>query len=301
MPGALRDYTADDAPHRRGRRGRHGAAGVDRMGGDSTNVYVPPMADVHGARPVDLSRDIGAIENALEDLRPELVVIDPISAFLGHTDSHKDSEVRSVLAAAQRPSACRRRGTPARRPCALSGPSHEGFSNLRQTHTSLPSMYRLTTSYRKRDRSGPRRLRRIGQSRHLPADDAPIAASRGDGGSVSRPYAQGTNTPSRERVGHGYARAQELRRLFTCQADGKPVERKRKAVAENLDERFLSRPALEKRRTPLGRVERLERLAFGTREEMARERDDFDRPFFLDIDADVASQRDGEQSNFTGV
>ncbi len=50
-------------------------------------------------REVDLTTDLGHIECAIDaagDCR--LVVIDPVSAFLGGTDSHKNAEVRSVLA-----------------------------------------------------------------------------------------------------------------------------------------------------------------------------------------------------------
>jgi len=51
-------------------------------------------------RPFDLSRDITALEQTIEQLDDcKLVVIDPITAYLGpHTDSHKNAEVRAVLA-----------------------------------------------------------------------------------------------------------------------------------------------------------------------------------------------------------
>ncbi len=50
-------------------------------------------------RQVDLSRDVAALRQTLDgepDVR--LVVIDPLSAYLGDTDSHKDAAVRGVLA-----------------------------------------------------------------------------------------------------------------------------------------------------------------------------------------------------------
>jgi putative DNA primase/helicase len=45
-----------------------------------------------------LSADIERIEEAIESLRDcRLVVIDPVSAFLGGTDDHKNSELRGIL------------------------------------------------------------------------------------------------------------------------------------------------------------------------------------------------------------
>lgn len=57
----------------------------------------------------DLTRDLGALESAImqtPDCR--LVVIDPISAYLGGTDSHKNADVRAMLAPLS-DLACRRR------------------------------------------------------------------------------------------------------------------------------------------------------------------------------------------------
>lgn len=51
------------------------------------------------ARAFDLSRDLRALEEAIrsaEDCR--LVVIDPVTAYLGSADSHKNAEIRGVLA-----------------------------------------------------------------------------------------------------------------------------------------------------------------------------------------------------------
>lgn len=39
-----------------------------------------------------------ALDDALASLRPVLVVVDPLTAFLGDTDSHRDAAVRSVVA-----------------------------------------------------------------------------------------------------------------------------------------------------------------------------------------------------------
>ncbi|MDA1262766.1 MAG: AAA family ATPase [Planctomycetota bacterium] len=50
-------------------------------------------------RGLDLSRDILAIELAIQSMPDcRLVVIDPISAYMGRVDSHKNAEVRGLLA-----------------------------------------------------------------------------------------------------------------------------------------------------------------------------------------------------------
>jgi len=50
-------------------------------------------------RQFDLARDLPVLELAVEEAgEVVLVTIDPISAFLGKTDSHKNAEVRSLLA-----------------------------------------------------------------------------------------------------------------------------------------------------------------------------------------------------------
>ncbi|MCC7086567.1 MAG: AAA family ATPase [Pirellulales bacterium] len=50
-------------------------------------------------RGVDLSRDLSTVEAAI-DFAPDcrLLIVDPFPAFLGKTDSHKNAEVRSVIA-----------------------------------------------------------------------------------------------------------------------------------------------------------------------------------------------------------
>jgi hypothetical protein len=72
---------------------------VDLHGGDPARIYVlDGVREGAGQRMVNLARDIAAIEAAIAEIRPELVVIDPITAYLGKTDSYKDSEVRGVIA-----------------------------------------------------------------------------------------------------------------------------------------------------------------------------------------------------------
>lgn len=48
-------------------------------------------------RHLDLGRDMPQLEDAIQQVRPVLVVIDPLSAYLGRIDSWKDNEVRSLL------------------------------------------------------------------------------------------------------------------------------------------------------------------------------------------------------------
>jgi RecA-family ATPase len=58
-------------------------------GNDETGEY---------QRPIDLQRDLVIVEQAISMLPDcKLVIIDPISAYLGKTDSHKNSDVRAVL------------------------------------------------------------------------------------------------------------------------------------------------------------------------------------------------------------
>jgi hypothetical protein len=45
-----------------------------------------------------ISMDYMYIQNAVDDLRPALVVLDPLQAFLGNIDMHRANEVRPVLA-----------------------------------------------------------------------------------------------------------------------------------------------------------------------------------------------------------
>lgn len=45
-----------------------------------------------------LTKNLPALEEAITKLRPALIVIDPVTAYLGSTDSHKNADVRAVLA-----------------------------------------------------------------------------------------------------------------------------------------------------------------------------------------------------------
>lgn len=82
---------------------------LEAMGADIDRVHL--LGGVHGEneagrkvlRLTELDRDMPRIHRALERLRdhrgtPKLVVIDPVSAYMGQTDSHNNAQVRQVLA-----------------------------------------------------------------------------------------------------------------------------------------------------------------------------------------------------------
>ena len=47
----------------------------------------------------DLTKDLAALEQAIRRMPDtRIVIIDPITAYMGRTDSHKNAEVRRVLA-----------------------------------------------------------------------------------------------------------------------------------------------------------------------------------------------------------
>jgi hypothetical protein len=72
---------------------------IDRPGGDAARVDVLVAVGLAGQqRTPCLASDLPQLEHALDRLRPDVVVIDPLSAYLGRTDSHKDAEVRGLLA-----------------------------------------------------------------------------------------------------------------------------------------------------------------------------------------------------------
>lgn len=78
---------------------------LDAAGADVNRVYIlEAISDIDGdGLPIDrtlsLKRDVDALDEALGDL-PEcrLVIIDPISAYMGGVDSHNNTDVRAVLA-----------------------------------------------------------------------------------------------------------------------------------------------------------------------------------------------------------
>ncbi len=72
---------------------------LDRAGGDPRRVHVlTAIRDGKGERPFNLERDINQLVDAIARVRPILVGLDPVTAYLGSTDAHRDGEVRGLLA-----------------------------------------------------------------------------------------------------------------------------------------------------------------------------------------------------------
>ncbi len=77
---------------------------IDQFGGDPSMIAVVEsvrlMRDGKKGEPqlIDLTTDLPAVAVAILQVRPRLVIVDPITAYLGKTDSFKDSAVRSALA-----------------------------------------------------------------------------------------------------------------------------------------------------------------------------------------------------------
>jgi hypothetical protein len=72
---------------------------LDAMSGDPARVHVlTAIRTGDRERGIDLSLDLPHLEAALKETGASLVVIDPVSAYLGKTDSWRDAEVRGVLA-----------------------------------------------------------------------------------------------------------------------------------------------------------------------------------------------------------
>lgn len=74
---------------------------LDNMGADSSKIMAIEGVQIskEGQKYFDLSQHIPVLEQAIESSKDvKLVIIDPISAYLGGTDSHKNAEVRGILA-----------------------------------------------------------------------------------------------------------------------------------------------------------------------------------------------------------
>jgi hypothetical protein len=72
---------------------------LERQQGDPARVHVlQAVQDSTGERPFQLGRDLPTLERALQATGARYVRIDPLSAYLGKTDSHKDADVRGLLA-----------------------------------------------------------------------------------------------------------------------------------------------------------------------------------------------------------
>lgn len=77
---------------------------LDAAGADVTRIVTLEAVRSVGAngresaRAFDLSRDLSALEDAIQSVEGcRLVVIDPVAAYLGGVDSHKNAEVRGLL------------------------------------------------------------------------------------------------------------------------------------------------------------------------------------------------------------
>lgn len=72
---------------------------LERAGADLRRVFVfTTIRGEDGERLPNFERDMAALEQEIARLKPALVVVDPISSYLGKTDSYKDADVRRVLA-----------------------------------------------------------------------------------------------------------------------------------------------------------------------------------------------------------
>lgn len=75
---------------------------LDAADADTRLVHVVECVEDQRATPVHLalhdSAHLRAIKMAAEEIKPALIVIDPLSAYLGSIDSYQDSKVRAVLA-----------------------------------------------------------------------------------------------------------------------------------------------------------------------------------------------------------
>jgi hypothetical protein len=72
---------------------------LDAMGGDPSRVHVlKAIRTGDRERGVDLTRDLPHLEALIVQTKAILVIVDPVSAYLGNTDSYRDAEVRGVLA-----------------------------------------------------------------------------------------------------------------------------------------------------------------------------------------------------------
>jgi putative DNA primase/helicase len=68
-------------------------------GADLGRVHVASaVRDANGRRALNLQHDLDLLESKIAEIgNVALVVVDPVSSYLGKTDSHKNSEVRGVL------------------------------------------------------------------------------------------------------------------------------------------------------------------------------------------------------------
>lgn len=71
---------------------------IERQGGDPARVQILRAVRVGGAEcAFNLQRDLPVLESALASTRAQLVVVSPLSSYIGAADSFKDTAVRAVL------------------------------------------------------------------------------------------------------------------------------------------------------------------------------------------------------------
>lgn len=71
---------------------------LDALGADVTRVhYLAALRCGESERSIQLA-DVGALEAAIRQTGARVVTIDPVSAYVGGTDSHRDAEVRGLMA-----------------------------------------------------------------------------------------------------------------------------------------------------------------------------------------------------------
>jgi hypothetical protein len=71
---------------------------LDTLGADETKIdHLALVRAGDKDRAIQLD-DVAAIEEAIHQTSARLVIIDPISAYLGSTDSHRDADVRALIA-----------------------------------------------------------------------------------------------------------------------------------------------------------------------------------------------------------
>lgn len=73
---------------------------LDTLGADVGRIHALTAARMPNGdeRSISLAGDVALLERAIVNTGATLVIIDPVSAYLGATDSYKDTEVRGVLA-----------------------------------------------------------------------------------------------------------------------------------------------------------------------------------------------------------
>jgi len=71
---------------------------LDALGGGSENIYIlQAIRQGDQEKSISLTTDLRSLESFIQEVSAKLIVIDPLSAYLGRTDSRMDSEVRGVL------------------------------------------------------------------------------------------------------------------------------------------------------------------------------------------------------------